>query len=78
MAFSAEELAKLPRYYVMDLDKTMAETVSSEMPTAEEIAACTWLTDEELRDYSVEYERTGFQGGSTRTESGPSRATPTS
>jgi pimeloyl-ACP methyl ester carboxylesterase len=27
------------------------------------VAACRWLTEDELRVYSVEYERTGFQGG---------------
>jgi pimeloyl-ACP methyl ester carboxylesterase len=31
-AWTAEELAKLPTYYVMDLDKGMAETVLAEMP----------------------------------------------
>ena len=62
-AWSAEELAKLPTYYVMDLDRTMPETVAEEMPSAEEIAACGWLTDDELRVYSSEFERTGFQGG---------------
>ena len=60
---SAAEMAKLPRYYVMDLDKGMAESVASEMPTAAEINNCKWLTDEELRVYSTEYGRTGFQGG---------------
>jgi pimeloyl-ACP methyl ester carboxylesterase len=60
---SAEELAKLPRYYVMDLDKGMAETVAPEMPSASEIAACKWLTDDELGVYTTEYARTGFQGG---------------
>jgi pimeloyl-ACP methyl ester carboxylesterase len=60
---SAGEMAKLPRYYVMDLDKGMAESVASEMPSAAQIASCTWLTDEELRVYSSEYARTGFQGG---------------
>jgi pimeloyl-ACP methyl ester carboxylesterase len=59
----ADELAKLPRYYVMELDKTMPQTVAPEMPSAEQIAACAWLTDEELRVYSAEYERNGFQGG---------------
>jgi pimeloyl-ACP methyl ester carboxylesterase len=62
-AWSAAELAKMPRYYIMDLDKTMAEGVAEEMPSPEEIAACTWLTDEELRVYSSEYGRNGFQGG---------------
>ncbi|MFN8539017.1 MAG: alpha/beta fold hydrolase [Thermomicrobiales bacterium] len=62
-AWSAEELAKLPRYYVMDLDRDMAATVAPEMPSPAEIAACGWLPDEELRVYSAEYARTGFQGG---------------
>ncbi len=60
---SATEMAKLPRYYVMDLDKGMAESVASEMPAPAQIAQCMWLTDEELRVYSSEYARTGFQGG---------------
>ncbi len=42
-AWSAAELAKLPRYYVMDLDRTMAETVAPEMPSAADIANCRWL-----------------------------------
>ena len=59
----AAEVAKLPPYYVMDLGKGMAESVAGEMPSAAEIARCRWLTDEELRVYSSEYARTGFQGG---------------
>lgn len=51
------------RYYIMDLDKGMAETVASAMPSAAAIAACKWLPEHELRVYSAEYERTGFQGG---------------
>ncbi len=62
-ARTAAEWAKLPRYYVMDLNKGMAETVAAEMPSTAEIAACRWLPDAELRVYSGEYERTGFQGG---------------
>jgi pimeloyl-ACP methyl ester carboxylesterase len=62
-ARTAAEWAKLPRYYVMDLNEGMAETVAAEMPSAAEIAACRWLTDAELRVYSEEYGRTGFQGG---------------
>jgi pimeloyl-ACP methyl ester carboxylesterase len=63
VARTAAEWAKLPRYYVMDLDKGMAETVASEMPSAADIAKCKWLPDEELRVYAGEYGRTGFQGG---------------
>jgi len=62
-SWSATELAKLPTYYIMDLDKGMAETVTPEMPSGSEIANCRWLPDEELRVYSTEYTRTGFQGG---------------
>jgi pimeloyl-ACP methyl ester carboxylesterase len=62
-ARTAGEMAKMPRYYIMDLDKGMAETVSQEMPTAEEISACHWLPEDELRIYSEQFQRTGFQGG---------------
>lgn len=62
-ARTAEEMAKLPTYYVMDLDKGMCETVAEHMPSAAEIAACKWLTDEDVDVYAAEYARTGFQGG---------------
>jgi pimeloyl-ACP methyl ester carboxylesterase len=62
-ANSAGEMAKLPHYYVMELNKGMAESVAPEMPSASGIAACKWLPEEELRVYSAEYGRTGFQGG---------------
>lgn len=62
-ARTATEWARLPRYYVMDLDKGMAEQVALEMPSAAEVAANRWLPDSELRVYVEEYRRTGFQGG---------------
>lgn len=62
-SWSAEELAKLPTYYIMDLASNMAETVRPEMPAAAAINACNWLSESELRYYSSTYERTGFQGG---------------
>lgn len=61
--WTADELAKMPTYYIMDRDQNMAQTVAAHMPTAEEIAANRWLTEDELKVYSGEYERTGFQGG---------------
>jgi len=61
--WEAAELAKMPTYYVMDRDETMPQTVAHVMPTDAQIAACTWLTDAEMRVYSAEYARTGFQGG---------------
>jgi pimeloyl-ACP methyl ester carboxylesterase len=60
---SAEQLARLPSYYVMRADETMAETVAHAMPTPPEVAACAWLPDSELAFYAAEYARTGFQGG---------------
>lgn len=60
---TAEEWARLPRYYVMDLNKGMAESVAPEMPTTAEIQANKWLPDEALKVYAAEYGRTGFQGG---------------
>ena len=62
-AWSASELAELPTYYVMDRDQTMAQTVAEEMPSAADVAANRWLPDHELKFYSDEYTRTGFQGG---------------
>lgn len=62
-AWTAEELAQLPHYYVMQLGKGMAETVAPHLPTREEIARCRWLTEKELAVYAGEYQRTGFQGG---------------
>ncbi len=62
-AWEADELAKLPTYYVMDLDADMPATVAPHMPTPATIAACRWLPDDALRVYVDEYARTGFQGG---------------
>jgi len=56
--WTASELAKMPTYYIMDLDKGMAETVAPYMPAG----AATWLTDEELGVYAEAFERNGFQG----------------
>ena len=61
--WTADELARLPTYYVMDLHAGMAATVAPEMPSAAQIDACRWLPDAALRIYSREYQRTGFQGG---------------
>ncbi len=62
-SFTARELAQMPAYYIMDLNKGMAETAAARMPSDAEIAACRWLTDEHLSVYAEEFARTGFQGG---------------
>ena len=61
--WTASELAKMPTYYIMDLDQGMAETVAPHLPSASEVAGCAWLTEAELGVYAAEYGRTGFQGG---------------
>src|SRR5205823_13454100 len=61
--WTAEELAKMPTYYIMDLFDDMPAAVGKEMPSAAEIAANQWLTEAELAVYAGEWQRTGFQGG---------------
>ena len=58
----ASEMAQIPTYYVMEKDKGMAATVAPFMPSAAEIAACTWLTEAEVGVYATEYARTEFTG----------------
>jgi pimeloyl-ACP methyl ester carboxylesterase len=62
-SWAAGELAKMPKYYIMDSDRDMAETVAQMAPSPAEISSCTWLTDAELRIYSGEFARRSFQGG---------------
>jgi len=62
-SWGTTELAKLPDYYVMDLNKTVAQTMAEHMPSKEQIAACQWMTEQDLAVYTAEYTRTGFQGG---------------
>jgi pimeloyl-ACP methyl ester carboxylesterase len=62
-AWRADVIQEMPTYYIMELDKGMAETVAPFMPSPAEVAANRWLTDAELQVYAGEYGRTGFQGG---------------
>ena len=61
-ARTAEEMAQIPTYYVMEKDKGMAATVAPFMPSADYMAKCKWLTDAEVEVYATEYGRTGFTG----------------
>jgi pimeloyl-ACP methyl ester carboxylesterase len=61
-ARTAEEMAQIPTYYVMEKDKGMAATVAPFMPSADYIANCKWLTEAEVEVYATEYSRTGFTG----------------
>jgi pimeloyl-ACP methyl ester carboxylesterase len=61
--WSAEELARLPPYYVMDASLDMPATVAACMAAHAGARHCAWLPDEELEVYAGEFRRTGFQGG---------------
>jgi pimeloyl-ACP methyl ester carboxylesterase len=61
-ARTAEEMAQIPHYYVMEKDKGMAANVAPLMPSADYIANCKWLTEAEVDVYTSEYSRTGFNG----------------
>ena len=58
----AEEMAKIPNYYVMEKNKGMAANISPFMPPPDYIANCKWLTEAEVEVYATEYGRTGFTG----------------
>ncbi len=61
-AWNADELAKMPTYYIMDLADDMPAAVAKEMPSAAEIAACRWLPEEELAVYAGEYRQNRLPG----------------
>ena len=53
-AWSVEELAKMPTYYIMDLAADMPTAEAKEMPSPQEIADCRGLADDELAVYAGE------------------------
>ncbi|KAJ5851765.1 uncharacterized protein N7529_011150 [Penicillium soppii] len=61
--WSAEDLVKLPGYYIMPIGETMPGTVAIDMRDEPAEASRSWLPDDELAIYAAEYGRTGFQGG---------------
>jgi pimeloyl-ACP methyl ester carboxylesterase len=46
----------------MDATKSMPANVAEHMPSAQEIAACQWLKEDEVALFAAEYGRTGMQG----------------
>lgn len=60
---TAAEFAKMPTYYIMDLNKGMAETMAEHHPSLQYIAECRWMTEADLDVYAAQFSRTGFQGG---------------
>ena len=60
---TADELSKLPTYYVMDRDVEASRLPSPFMPSSEQVASCQWMTESDIDFYATEFGRTGFQGG---------------
>lgn len=60
-AQSAQEMAQIPTYYVMDLNKGMAETMLDYGESTRD-SPCDWLSEDELELFAEEYARSGFQG----------------
>ncbi|KAL8907306.1 MAG: hypothetical protein Q9207_001483 [Kuettlingeria erythrocarpa] len=67
VALTAQELDKLPPYYIMPLHLGMRETIAEAMNPDEssnmDRKCQRWLPDADLEVYVNEYARTGFQGG---------------
>ncbi|KAJ8463173.1 hypothetical protein ONZ45_g17675 [Pleurotus djamor] len=60
---TAQAVAVMPHYYIMPRQMTMPECVVADAPSSQQIEANTWLPEAELRTYTSEFTRTGFQGG---------------
>ncbi|KAH7311421.1 Alpha/Beta hydrolase protein [Stachybotrys elegans] len=60
--WSAEKLAVMPEYYIMQRYKSMPETVSDNMQGEDARKTERWLSEDELSVYCEEWRRTGFMG----------------
>jgi len=61
-SWTAQELAKMPHYYIMPLEKSMPETIADMMVGQDMDATETWMPGKDLAVYVQEWSRTGFQG----------------
>lgn len=61
--WSAEELSRMPYYYVMPKASNMPDTIASMMEKEDAAKTTRWLSDADLEVYVQEWDRTGFQGG---------------
>ncbi|KAH7064242.1 Alpha/Beta hydrolase protein [Paraphoma chrysanthemicola] len=73
--WNAEQLAEMPHYYILPLDRTMPEAIADMMATEDASATKRWMSDADLDVYVQEWSRTGFQGGLNfyRTTTNPAR-----
>lgn len=74
-AWTAEELNKMPYYYIMPLHKSMPEAIAAMMEGEDALATTSWMSDSDLDVYVHEWERTQFQGALNhyRTSTDPGR-----
>lgn len=61
--WSAQELSKMPYYYIMPKSCNMPDTITSMMKNENATKTTRWLSDADLDIYVQEWSRTGFQGG---------------
>ena len=59
--FTANELSKMPEYYIMKLNLGMAQTVKKYSPTQIEVSKCKWLNDVDLKYYVKNYINSGIK-----------------
>jgi len=62
-AWDAQSLARMPGYYILPRELTMAESVEQDCRSENLDRLGEWLTEEALGFYCAEFSRTGFQGG---------------
>lgn len=61
-AWTADQLARMPKYYIMPLDATMPQVVEDDMRGEDSSLTEAFVSDAELDVYVQEFNRTGFQG----------------
>lgn len=60
--WTADQLARMPGYYIMPLDATMPQVVESDMRGEDSSLTEAFVSDAELDVFVQEFSRTGFQG----------------
>lgn len=60
--WTAEQLARMPGYYIMPLDATMPQVIENDMRDEDSSLTEAFVSDAELDVYVQEFSRTGFQG----------------
>lgn len=60
--WTADELSRMPGYYIMPVGKSMPEVVAEGMRGEDAAATAHVVSDDELDVYAAEFARTGFQG----------------